>query len=83
MRGQRERYSFWSSDCARDVDMRMNYCACAVSAMLDDWRGVDREALFAHIATCRVRSHSRVNAFEFGFNLRRLPMETGSGDVEV
>jgi geranylgeranyl transferase type-1 subunit beta len=34
-------------------DMRFLYCACAVSYMLNDWSGVDKDRAVAYIKSCR------------------------------
>ena len=35
-----------------ETDMRFNYCACAISYMIDDWCGIDQEALKNFIFSC-------------------------------
>ncbi|KAI9009155.1 terpenoid cyclases/protein prenyltransferase alpha-alpha toroid [Hyaloraphidium curvatum] len=37
--------SFAPYEGSNECDMRFVYCACAVSAMLNDWSGVDRESV--------------------------------------
>ena len=32
--------------------MRFVYCACAVSALLDDWSGVNRDSCLQYILAC-------------------------------
>lgn len=38
-----------------DSDLRMVYCAFAISSMLGDWRGVDVSRALEFIRRCRVR----------------------------
>ena len=33
--------------------MRFLYCACAISSMLNDWSGVDREKAINFIQSCK------------------------------
>ena len=33
--------------------MRFLYCACAISALLDDWSGVDVDLALAYIDSCK------------------------------
>lgn len=35
-----------------EADVRFLYCACAISAMLDDWSGVDQEQAVVYIRQC-------------------------------
>jgi geranylgeranyl transferase type-1 subunit beta len=35
-----------------ETDMRFNYCACAISFMIDDWSGVDKDKLGKYVMTC-------------------------------
>lgn len=39
-----------------DSDIRMTYCAFAISSMLDDWSGVDIPRAIEFISACRVRN---------------------------
>jgi len=40
-------------DGGSESDMRFLYCACSISAMLDDWSGVDMDRAVAYIKSCR------------------------------
>ena len=35
-----------------ETDMRFCYCACAISSMLNDWSGVDKDRLSKFIMSC-------------------------------
>jgi geranylgeranyl transferase type-1 subunit beta len=37
-------------DC--ESDMRFLYCACAISAMLGDWSGVDKDRAVQYVLSC-------------------------------
>ena len=41
-----------------ESDVRFAYCACAISYMLNDWRGVDVEKATAWILKCQVRARA-------------------------
>eukprot|EP00605_Chrysophyceae_sp_TOSAG23-4_P001192 GSChrysophyteH1.ASY1.ANO1.1301.1 assembled CDS len=41
--------SFKATKTGTECDMRFLYCACAVSAMLGDWRGVDRKRVLSYV----------------------------------
>lgn len=47
--------SFSSTPTHHDSDLRMVYCAFAISSMLNDWRGVDVPRALGFVARCRVR----------------------------
>jgi geranylgeranyl transferase type-1 subunit beta len=44
--------SFGSVGGGGETDMRFLYCACAISAMLGDWSGVDEEAACRFVRAC-------------------------------
>jgi geranylgeranyl transferase type-1 subunit beta len=44
--------SFSSSLSSRECDMRFVYCACAISSLLNDWSGIDRENVKRFILSC-------------------------------
>jgi hypothetical protein len=48
-------FSFTTVPDGNESDLRMVYCAFAISSMLDDWSGVDVAAALKFIADCRVR----------------------------
>lgn len=50
---QREDGSFSSTAGRTENDMRFLYCACTISTILNDWRGVDREKALAYVAASR------------------------------
>lgn len=50
--------SFSTTPGCGDSDLRMVYCAFAISSMLGDWRGVDVPKAFEFIKRCRVRMSS-------------------------
>ncbi len=35
-----------------ESDMRFLYCACAISSMLGDWRGVDKDRAVGFVLQC-------------------------------
>lgn len=35
-----------------EEDMRFVYCACAISALLNDWTGIDKELTYGFIISC-------------------------------
>lgn len=35
-----------------ESDIRFLYCACAISAILNDWSGVDKELAVSYIMSC-------------------------------
>ncbi|TDH69397.1 hypothetical protein CCR75_002872 [Bremia lactucae] len=43
---------FSSTNSGTEEDMRFVYCACAISHMLDDWSGIDLEAMTRFINSC-------------------------------
>ena len=47
--------SFRSSISDSTCDLRFTYCACAVSALLGDWSGVDKRSAVEYIERCYVR----------------------------
>ncbi|KAI0824009.1 terpenoid cyclases/Protein prenyltransferase [Trametes gibbosa] len=49
---QRQDGSFSALPNGGESDLRMLYCAFAISSMLDDWSGVDVESAVAYIRTC-------------------------------
>ncbi|TFY70505.1 hypothetical protein EVG20_g2490 [Dentipellis fragilis] len=50
---QEEDGSFSTTPGAEDSDLRMSYCAFAISSMLDDWSGVDLPRALAFVKHCR------------------------------
>lgn len=46
--------SFTTTPGGGESDLRTLYCAFAISAMLDDWSGVDVERAKSFVASCRV-----------------------------
>lgn len=36
-----------------EADMRFLFCACAISALLGDWSGVDKDAAVKYIQSCQ------------------------------
>jgi hypothetical protein len=56
--------SFTTTPGGGESDLRTLYCAFAISAMLDDWSGVNVERALSFVASCRVRA--RVVLFTFG-----------------
>jgi geranylgeranyl transferase type-1 subunit beta len=44
--------SFSSSLSSRECDLRFVYCACAISSLLNDWSGIDRENVKRFILSC-------------------------------
>lgn len=49
---QRPDGSFSATRSGSESDMRFLYCACAVSCLLGDWSGVNKDAAAAFIAAC-------------------------------
>ncbi|KAI0060411.1 terpenoid cyclases/Protein prenyltransferase [Artomyces pyxidatus] len=45
--------SFSTIPGAGDGDLRMTYCAFAISALLNDWSGIDAPRAFAYLRRCR------------------------------
>lgn len=43
---------FAATRSGSEADMRFLFCACAVSRLLGDWRGVDTRAAMGFIARC-------------------------------
>ncbi|KAH7919069.1 terpenoid cyclases/Protein prenyltransferase [Leucogyrophana mollusca] len=50
---QKDDGSFSSEPLGGDSDLRMVYCAFAISSMLDDWSGMDVDRALEFIASCR------------------------------
>ncbi|XP_006462448.1 hypothetical protein AGABI2DRAFT_72409 [Agaricus bisporus var. bisporus H97] len=50
---QRDDGSFTTTPGGGESDLRTLYCAFAISAMLDDWSGVDVERAKSFVASCR------------------------------
>lgn len=44
--------SFRSLSSPGECDTRFLYCACAVSHVLDDWRGVDKKLAVRYVRSC-------------------------------
>lgn len=57
--------SFKTTPNGGESDLRTLYCAFAISAMLDDWSGIDVERAKAFVASCRVRSFSLTTSTSF------------------
>ncbi|RHY25617.1 hypothetical protein DYB32_009741, partial [Aphanomyces invadans] len=45
---------FMASSLGTEEDMRFVYCACAISHMLGDWSGVDRDGVVRFVSACAV-----------------------------
>ncbi|KAF0687370.1 Aste57867_20893 [Aphanomyces stellatus] len=43
---------FTASSLGTEEDIRFVYCACAISSMLDDWSGVDRDGVVRYVNAC-------------------------------
>ncbi|KAF8636017.1 hypothetical protein AX15_000177 [Amanita polypyramis BW_CC] len=52
---QKEDGSFSTAPGSGETDLRMLYCAFAVSTMLDDWSGINITSALEFIASCRTR----------------------------
>lgn len=51
--------SFTSVPGEGDADLRMTYCAFAISKMMNDWSGVDVPRALLYIRSCRVSWRER------------------------
>ena len=49
---QRDDGGFFASESGCECDLRFMYCACAISSILDDWSGVDKERACSYIIGC-------------------------------
>lgn len=56
-------------DIPSESDMRFLYCACAISYMLNDWRGVDQKLAVEYIQSC----------ISFDGGIALLPNQEGHG----
>lgn len=45
--------SFQCRSSGSETDLRFLYCACAISCLLNDWSGVDKEKAIEYIRSCR------------------------------
>ena len=49
-----------ASSLGTEEDLRFVFCACAISHMLGDWSGVDRDGIVRYVNACVVISTSPV-----------------------
>ncbi|TFY73953.1 hypothetical protein EWM64_g10059 [Hericium alpestre] len=52
--------SFSTTPGAGDSDLRMSYCAFALSSMLDDWSGIDIPRALAFVKQCRILNENEL-----------------------
>ena len=62
-------FSFQCISVGSEYDMRFLYCACAISYILDDWGGIDKQKAIQYIRNCR--------SFDGGISL--IPGQEGHG----
>ena len=60
--------SFTTTPKDGENDLRTLYCAFAISAMLNDWSGIDVERAKAFIASCRVSLFAAVSLYNVSLN---------------
>jgi geranylgeranyl transferase type-1 subunit beta len=61
--------SFIATESGGENDLRFLYCACAISYLLNDWSGVDKQKAVSYIWSCR--------SFDGAFGL--IPGQEGHG----